>query len=83
MPSERIDEMRATLETTRTSRATLAAAVENVRIQLIRVGAGIGGPDDMREEVAILKTLVDSHDASVAAQSATSAPVGFPRNARA
>jgi DNA-binding TFAR19-related protein (PDSD5 family) len=56
-----LDEMRTTLETTRTRRATLAAALENVRIQLLRIGAGMGTPDDMREEVAILSALVESH----------------------
>jgi predicted Ser/Thr protein kinase len=62
-----LDEMRKTLETTRTRRATLAAALENVRIQLLRIGVGMGTPDDMREEVAVLKELVESEsDASVA-----------------
>jgi DNA-binding TFAR19-related protein (PDSD5 family) len=56
-----LDEMRVTLERTRTSRATLAAALENVRIQLLRIGAGMGTPDDMREEVTILSELVESH----------------------
>jgi serine/threonine-protein kinase len=55
-----LDEMRITLEKTRTSRATLAAALENVRIQLLRIGAGMGTPDDMNEEVAILSALVES-----------------------
>jgi hypothetical protein len=55
-----LDEMRDTLERTRTRRATLAAALENVRIQLLRIGAGMGTPDDMREEVAILKELAES-----------------------
>jgi hypothetical protein len=59
-------EMRETLETTRTRRATLAAALENVRIQLLRIGAGMGAPEDMREEVAVLSALVESHsEASV------------------
>ncbi|MDQ6871230.1 MAG: serine/threonine protein kinase [Gemmatimonadota bacterium] len=55
-----LDEMRETLEGTRTRRATLAAAMENVRIQLLRIGAGMGTPDDMREEVAILSGFVES-----------------------
>ena len=55
-----LDEMRDTLERTRTRRATLAAALENVRIQLLRIGAGIGTPDDMREEVATLSALAES-----------------------
>jgi serine/threonine-protein kinase len=54
-------EMRVTLEKTRTRRATLAAALENVRIQLLRIGAGMGTPDDMKEEVAILSALVESN----------------------
>ena len=62
-----LDEMRDTLERTRTSRATLAAALENVRIQLLRIGAGMGTPDDMHEEVAILSELVErDSEASVA-----------------
>ena len=52
-----LDEMRDTLEKTQTRRATLAAALENVRIQLLRIGAGMGSPDDMSEEVAILSEL--------------------------
>jgi DNA-binding TFAR19-related protein (PDSD5 family) len=56
-----LDEMRVTLERTRTSRATLAAALENVRIQLLRIGAGMGTPDDMNEEVAILSALVEGN----------------------
>ncbi|HEU4719937.1 MAG TPA: serine/threonine-protein kinase [Gemmatimonadaceae bacterium] len=55
-----LDEMRETLATTRTRRTTIAAALENVRIQLLRIGAGIGTPDDMREEVATLRALVES-----------------------
>jgi len=42
--------MRHALEGTRTRRMTIVAALENVRIQLLRIGAGIGTPDDMREE---------------------------------
>ena len=62
-----LDEMRDTLEKTQTRRATLAAALENVRIQLLRIGAGMGTPEDMREEVAILSALVESNsEASVA-----------------
>lgn len=53
-----LNEMRDTLEKTQTRRATLAAALENVRIQLLRIGAGMGTPDDMSEEVAILSELV-------------------------
>jgi predicted Ser/Thr protein kinase len=55
-----LDEMRDTLEKTQTRRATLAAALENVRIQLLRIGAGMGTPDDMREEVAVLSGLVEN-----------------------
>jgi hypothetical protein len=55
-----LTEMREALETTRTRRTTFAAALENVRIQLLRIGAGIGTPDDMREEVATLSALAAS-----------------------
>lgn len=56
-----LEEIRVTLERTRTRRATLAAAFENVRIRLLRIGAGMGTPDDMTEEVAILTALVESN----------------------
>jgi len=62
-----LDEMRDTLERTQTRRATLAAALENVRIQLLRIGAGMGAPDDMREEVAILSELAESDSEATAA----------------
>ena len=50
-------EMREVLQATRVRRATISAAVENVRIQLLRIGAGIGVADDMGEEVATLRAL--------------------------
>jgi hypothetical protein len=56
-----LEEMRVTLEKTQSRRATLAAALENVRIQLLRIGAGMGTPEDMREEVAVLSALVESN----------------------
>ena len=49
-----LGEMRDALETTRSRRTTMTAALENVRIQLLRIGAGIGSPDDMRQEIATL-----------------------------
>jgi serine/threonine-protein kinase len=52
-------EMRDALQTTRARRTTIAAALENVRIQLLRVGAGVGTADDMREELAALRRLAD------------------------
>jgi serine/threonine-protein kinase len=52
-----LDEMRETLDRTQSRRATLTAALENARIQLLRIGAGMATPDDMREEVAILSEL--------------------------
>jgi serine/threonine-protein kinase len=55
-----LDEMRDALQTTRARRTTIAAALENVRIQLLRVGAGVGSADDMREEVAALQRLAES-----------------------
>ncbi|MDB4892667.1 MAG: protein kinase, partial [Gemmatimonadetes bacterium] len=53
-------EMRDSLDATRTRRTTITAALENVRIQLLRIRAGIGTADDMREEVATLSALVES-----------------------
>jgi serine/threonine-protein kinase len=49
--------MRDALENTRTRRTTITAALENVRIQLLRIGAGIGDVDDLRDEVATLGAL--------------------------
>jgi hypothetical protein len=65
-------EMREALDTTRTRRTTIAAALENVRIQLLRIGAGIGTPNDMHEEVATLSALAEN-DASAPAASAVRA----------
>jgi DNA-binding TFAR19-related protein (PDSD5 family) len=59
-----LDEMRETLDRMQSRRATLAAALENVRIQLLRIGAGMATPDDMHEEVAILSQL--DHELPVA-----------------
>ncbi|HEX7979362.1 MAG TPA: serine/threonine-protein kinase [Gemmatimonadaceae bacterium] len=53
-----LGEMRDALETTRSRRTTMTAALENVRIQLLRIGAGIGSPDDMGQEIATLTALV-------------------------
>jgi hypothetical protein len=55
-----LDEMRDALQSTRARRTTIAAALENVRIQLLRVGAGVGTADDMREELAALRRLAES-----------------------
>jgi len=52
-----VAEMRDALESTRARRTTIAAALENVRIQLLRIGAGVGTPDDMREEVSVVRAL--------------------------
>jgi hypothetical protein len=59
-----LGEMRDALETTRARRTTMTAALENVRIQLLRIGAGIGSPDDMRQEITTLAALVAEPDAS-------------------
>jgi serine/threonine protein kinase len=60
--------MRDAPEHTRSRRATITAALENVRIQLLRLGAGIGDVDDMHDEIATLKTLAaDAHAAPAAA----------------
>jgi serine/threonine-protein kinase len=66
-------EMREALETTRMHRATIAAALENVRIQLIRIGGGIGTPDDLREEVATVSALTGS-DAGGRQREGTASP---------
>ena len=56
-----VGELRDALESARTRRATISAALENVRIQLLRIGAGVGTVEDMREEVAALRELAASH----------------------
>jgi hypothetical protein len=61
-----LTEMRDALETTRARRATIAAALENVRIQLLRIGAGVGAPDDMREEIAALRALAETNGETAA-----------------
>jgi hypothetical protein len=59
-----LGEMRDALETTRSRRTRMTAALENVRIQLLRLGAGIGTPDDIRQEIATLRALVDEPEES-------------------
>ena len=54
-----VAEMREALDVVRARRTAIGAALENVRIQLLRLGAGVGRADDMREEVAALRLLVD------------------------
>ena len=44
-------DMRDALEATRTRRTATAAARENLRVQLLRIGAGIGTPDDLVAEL--------------------------------
>jgi hypothetical protein len=53
-----LGEMRDALETTRSRRTTTTAALENLRIQLLRLRAGIGSADDMGPEIATLTALV-------------------------
>ena len=53
-----LGEMRDALEATRSRRTTMTAALENVRIQLLRIGAGIGTPADMEQEIATLRAVV-------------------------
>ena len=47
--------MREALDDVRARRTAIGAALENVRIQLLRLGAGVGRADDMREEVAAMR----------------------------
>ena len=53
-------EMREALDEVRARRTAIGAALENVRIQLLRLGAGVGRADDMREEVAAMRLLGDN-----------------------
>jgi len=63
-----LGEMRDALQSTRARRTTIAAALENLRIQLLRVGAGVGTADDMREELAALRRLAEDADDAVASR---------------
>jgi hypothetical protein len=52
-----LGEMRGSLDELRARRTAIGAALENVRIQLLRVRAGIAATDDLREEVEALRAL--------------------------
>ena len=52
-----LGEMRDALDQARSRRAAIGAALENLRIQLLRVRAGIASPDDLGEEVDALRAL--------------------------
>ena len=52
-----LGEMRDALDDVRSRRAAIRAALENLRIQLLRVRAGIAAPEDLREEVEALRAL--------------------------
>ena len=54
-----LGEMRDALDEVRSRRAAIGAALENLRIQLLRVRAGIAAADDLREEVEALRALGD------------------------
>jgi serine/threonine-protein kinase len=54
-----LGEMRGSLDDLRARRAAIGAALENVRIQLLRVRAGIATPADLRQEVEALGTLAE------------------------
>jgi hypothetical protein len=62
-------EMREALDGVRTRRTAIGAALENVRIQLLRLGAGVGRADDMREEVAAMRLLIDNGRGAASASS--------------
>ena len=70
-----LGEMRDALQSTRARRATIAAAVENVRIQLLRVGAGVGSADDMREELAALRRLDEDAAGTATSRAGRAMPV--------
>ena len=57
---EILGDMRHALEATRARRTALAAARENIRVQLLRIGAGIGIPDDLARDLADARALLDT-----------------------
>jgi serine/threonine-protein kinase len=52
-------DMHRALEGARARRTALAAARENIRVQLLRIGAGVGGPADLDADVADARALLD------------------------
>jgi hypothetical protein len=61
-----LGEMRDALDGVRARRAAIGAALENLRIQLLRVRAGIAAPEDLVEEVEALLALGENHRAAMA-----------------
>jgi serine/threonine-protein kinase len=55
--SELLTQMRGVLEETRSRRTTISAALENVRIQLLRIGAVIGTAEDLAPDIEVLRAL--------------------------
>ncbi len=54
-----VADMRRALDAARAGRTALAAARENIRVQLLRIGAGVGEPDDLGAEIAAARALLD------------------------
>jgi hypothetical protein len=61
-----LGEMRDALDGVRARRAAIGAALENLRIQLLRVRAGIAAPEDLHEEVEALRALGEHFQAAKA-----------------
>jgi hypothetical protein len=61
-----LGEMRDALDEVRSRRAAIGAALENLRIQLLRVRAGIAAPDDLREEVDALRAVGEGAHSAMA-----------------
>jgi hypothetical protein len=61
-----LGEMRDALDGVRARRAAIGAALENLRIQLLRVRAGIAAPEDLHEEVEALRALGEHFQAAMA-----------------
>jgi serine/threonine-protein kinase len=57
---ELVADLRDALAATRAQRTALAAARENLRIQLLRIEAGVGVPDDLGGDLAAACTLLEA-----------------------
>ncbi|HEY0777948.1 MAG TPA: hypothetical protein VGD56_08275, partial [Gemmatirosa sp.] len=53
-----VADMRGALDAARAQRTALAAARENLRVQLLRIGAGVGVADDLAAELAAARALL-------------------------
>jgi hypothetical protein len=59
---ELLADLHAALAAARARRTAPAAARENIRVQLLRIGAGVGAPDDLAGDLAAARALLQTTD---------------------